>query len=132
MKNTIYAKIILILCLLLWVTSCAHFPNFVNVITHKNLPHTNPEPYFPNTTVTFSECIQPLHIACPLCKSEGLYIQSIFVVLPEPSTANTNILYSQYVCTNSHEWLIKQKIVDGPVLPKRLLLKYVVVPEGKL
>lgn len=61
-----------------------------------------------------SVSVQPLHVSCPVCHSEGYYIQSVYVLSAIPDSRN--ILFSQYVCTNSHEWLIGQEAVGGPVL----------------
>ena len=110
----------LALCIvLLFMTSCTYPPP--DIVTHKGMHHTDLEAYFRDKTTTLSDAIQPLNVICPLCKSEGYYIQSVFVQSALPGA--TNILHSQYVCTNSHEWLIGQRIVGGAVSPIMLLLK---------
>lgn len=114
------AKIVLVLALLS-MSSCIHLSN---IVTHKNMRHTDPKAHFPNDATSLSDSIQPLHVKCPICKSEGFYIQSVYV--ESMVRGATNILYSQYVCTNlpiSHEWLIGQKSIGGPVSPIVILLK---------
>lgn len=110
----IFALYGLVLCLLLPViTSCVHLP--ADILSHKDMSHRSLEAYFPEDDTTLSDSIQPLEVMCPVCKSSGSYIQSIYVYSALPGAMN--ILYSQYVCTNSHEWLIGQKTVGGAVLP---------------
>ncbi len=106
-------------CLILsGMTSCAQLPH---ILMHKDMEHTDPKAYFPNEATSLSDSMQPLNVICPVCESAGYYIQSIFV--QNEALGSQNILYSQYVCTNKHEWLIGQHTVGGSVLTNRYLLK---------
>lgn len=98
--------------------SCIHLPD---IISHKDMRHSEPEESFPNRDTQRMDTLQPLHVKCPICTAEGFYIQSLYVQSIRPGV--TNVLHSQYVCTNNHEWLIGQNVVGGPVLPGRRMIE---------
>lgn len=102
---------------LLSIASCAYLPGMKS---NRDMRYIDPRDSFPDNRTTISDAIQPLSVKCPICLTEGTYIQSMHV--ESAILRETNVLYSQYVCTNSHEWLIGQKQVDGRVMPARIML----------